>query len=238
VYVLLFWHFCWKQFIFTCCCIVIRYKRSWNNLADFLGDFLYILLKFKLEKQLRAMGGGGRAALDLVVNEPKKTGACSARTLIRMYWNKDSQFWRIFLSAINGPMIYTAPYVMLSMRATPLRGKVGGGCALETEIFWALWNFIKPSGECMPFGAQKKAEIFRAHPPTTCRSNGFARIRSIPYRVVSISQSEVHGNCFLCNLISAFYVRCIVFCVLYTVFCSVCCEFYVHEFQVPPPSNG
>jgi hypothetical protein len=28
-------------------------------------------------------------------------------------------------------MIYTAPYVMLLMRANPLRGQVGGGWALE-----------------------------------------------------------------------------------------------------------
>jgi hypothetical protein len=37
--------------------------------------------------------------------------------------------------AIYGPMIYTAPYVMLLMRATPLRGQVGGGWALEIDTF-------------------------------------------------------------------------------------------------------
>ncbi len=31
--------------------------------------------------------------------------------------------------AIYGPMIYTAPYAMLLMRANPLRGQVGGGWA-------------------------------------------------------------------------------------------------------------
>jgi hypothetical protein len=37
--------------------------------------------------------------------------------------------------AIYGPMIYTAPYVMVLMRADPLRGQVGGGWALEIETF-------------------------------------------------------------------------------------------------------
>jgi hypothetical protein len=32
-------------------------------------------------------------------------------------------------------MIYTAPYVMFLMRVDPLRGQVGGGWALEIEIF-------------------------------------------------------------------------------------------------------
>jgi hypothetical protein len=34
-------------------------------------------------------------------------------------------------------MIYTAPYVMVLMQADPLRGKVGGGWALEIETFLA-----------------------------------------------------------------------------------------------------
>jgi hypothetical protein len=40
--------------------------------------------------------------------------------------------------AISGPMIYMAVYVMLLMRANPLRGQEGGGWALEIETFWAL----------------------------------------------------------------------------------------------------
>ena len=35
--------------------------------------------------------------------------------------------------AIYGPMIYTALYVMLLMRANPLRGKVVGGRVLESD---------------------------------------------------------------------------------------------------------
>jgi hypothetical protein len=39
------------------------------------------------------------------------------------------------LLTINAPMIYTAPCIMFWMRAYPLRGQVGGGCALEIESF-------------------------------------------------------------------------------------------------------
>jgi hypothetical protein len=38
--------------------------------------------------------------------------------------------------AIYGPMIYTALYIMLLMRAKPLRGQVGGGWALEIETLF------------------------------------------------------------------------------------------------------
>ncbi len=37
---------------------------------------------------------------------------------------------------------------MFWMRAHPLLEQVGGGWALEFESFWALWNGIKPIGEC------------------------------------------------------------------------------------------
>ncbi len=50
--------------------------------------------------------------------------------------------------AFYGPMIYTAPYVMVLKHADPLRGQVGGDWALEIKTFWALWNCIKPLGEC------------------------------------------------------------------------------------------
>jgi hypothetical protein len=42
----------------------------------------------------------------------------------------------IYILAIYGHMFYTAPYVMLSMRANPLRVQVGGGWALEIETFF------------------------------------------------------------------------------------------------------
>ncbi len=80
-------------------------------------------------------------------------------------------------------MIYTAPYVMLFMRANPLQGQVGGGRALEIETFLGpVWNDIEPSGE-LHLGP-KKVKISRAQPPPTCPINGFARIKSIMYRTV------------------------------------------------------
>jgi hypothetical protein len=36
-----------------------------------------------------------------------------------------------------GPLIDTALYIMLLMRANPLLGQVGGGWALEIRLFWA-----------------------------------------------------------------------------------------------------
>ncbi len=61
------------------------------------------------------------------------------RILIREY----DQYWL----AIYGPMIFMAPYVMILMQADPIRGQVGGGWALKSILFWALWNGIKPLGE-------------------------------------------------------------------------------------------
>ncbi len=71
---------------------------------------------------------------------------------------------------------------MFSMRAYLLQGQVWGGCVLEIEIFWALWNGIKPVGECHL--GPKKLEISRSQPPPTCQSNGNARIQNIMHRAV------------------------------------------------------
>jgi hypothetical protein len=51
-------------------------------------------------------------------------------------------------------MIYTAPYVMVLMRADPILGQVGGGWALEIETFGPVkWH---RAVRRVPFGA---------HPP-------------------------------------------------------------------------
>jgi hypothetical protein len=65
---------------------------------------------------------------------------------------------------------------MLLMRANPFPGDVGRGWALEIETFWALRNRIELLGEC---------NVGPKEPPG-CPSNGFARIKSITYRAVSI----------------------------------------------------
>jgi hypothetical protein len=54
--------------------------------------------------------------------------------------------------AIYVPMIYTAPYVILLMRADTLRGQVGGGWALEIKTFG-------PLGKCHIFGTQKGRDL-------------------------------------------------------------------------------
>jgi hypothetical protein len=66
--------------------------------------------------------------------------------------------------------LYGPVYVMLLIRANPLRRHVGRGWALENE------NFLGP----------KKVEKSRAKPPHTCQSNGFAFITRFTYRTVSI----------------------------------------------------
>ncbi len=57
--------------------------------------------------------------------------------------------------AIYGPMIYTAPYVTLLMRANPLRGQVGGDWALEIDTFLGPVKWHR-AVKRVPFGAQKK----------------------------------------------------------------------------------
>jgi hypothetical protein len=88
------------------------------------------------------------------------------------------------IMAIYGPMIYTAPYVIVLMRADTLRGQVGGGWALEIETFLSpvKWHWaIRP----VPFWAQR-TQNFQGQPPPTCPSKGFTHIKSIKYRAISI----------------------------------------------------
>ncbi len=63
--------------------------------------------------------------------------------------------------AIYGPMVSTAPYVLL-MRANTLRGQVRGGWALEIETFLVPVKWHRAVRR-EPFGTQK-VEISRAQP--------------------------------------------------------------------------
>jgi hypothetical protein len=54
--------------------------------------------------------------------------------------------------AIYGPMIYTALYVMLLMRANLLHGQVGGGWALEIRTFLGPVKWHRAVRR-VPFGA-------------------------------------------------------------------------------------
>jgi hypothetical protein len=49
---------------------------------------------------------------------------------------KQMNFNQKYILAIYGPMIYTALYVMLLMRANPLRGQVGGCWAGGNRVFF------------------------------------------------------------------------------------------------------
>jgi hypothetical protein len=60
--------------------------------------------------------------------------------------------WEVL--AIFAHMIYTAPCVMFLMRADPLRGKVGGGCALEIKSILGPVKWHRADRR-VPFGAQK-----------------------------------------------------------------------------------
>ncbi len=78
------------------------------------------------------------------------------------------------------PLIDTALYVMLLMRANPLLGQVGGGWILKILTFWAT-NGTRDNGS-MPFHMAQKSIIFhRAQPSPTCPRNGFDLIKSITY---------------------------------------------------------
>ncbi len=94
---------------------------------------------------------------------------------------------------------------MCLMRTDPLRGQVGGG--------WALWNGIKLLGECH-LGPKKS------------RYPGPAAPSHLPKQWICPHQKHyIQGRinqrskgCF-----------CIQHSVFYSVFCSVCCDVYVHE---------
>ncbi len=55
-------------------------------------------------------------------------------------------------------MINTAPYVMLLMRANPLRGQVGGGWALEIETFFGPMKWHRAIRR-VPFRAKKSRDF-------------------------------------------------------------------------------
>ncbi len=77
-----------------------------------------------------------------------------------------------------GPVMDTALYVMLLMRANLLLEQVGGGWALE------ILTLLAPNGTRFTAGCHftgpKKVLISRAQPPPTCPRNGFACIKTIP----------------------------------------------------------
>ncbi len=79
-------------------------------------------------------------------------------------------------------MIYTAPCIIVWMRAYPLRGQVGGGWVLEFKSFLGPVKWYRADRQ-EPYGA-KKLENSRAQPPPTCPSYEYASIQNIMHRAV------------------------------------------------------
>jgi hypothetical protein len=63
---------------------------------------------------------------------------------------------KISIIAIFGPIMYTAQYVMLLMRANTLRGQVGSGGAQEIKTFLGPVKWHRAVRR-VPFGAQKRS---------------------------------------------------------------------------------
>ncbi len=116
------------------------------------------------------------------------------------------------LLVIYGPLIYTSPYVMLLMRANPLREQVGGG--------WARGN--EPLGECHL--GPKKSRFPGPNPLSLAQVMGLPAskaLRTGPY------QSVVHG--------SFMYMS---FCIPYSVFSTGTWWVLCTWVSGPTPSNG
>ncbi len=91
-----------------------------------------------------------------------------------------------------GPLVDTALYLLLLMRANLLQGQGGGGWSLEILTFLGpKWQ--SPNGS-MSFHRAQKVSISRAQSPPTCPRNGFAHIKSITYRAVSIICPKIASN--------------------------------------------
>jgi hypothetical protein len=63
-------------------------------------------------------------------------------------------------------MIYTASYVMVLMRADPLRGQVGGGLGPGNRDFFGPCEMASSRYRRVPFGAQKSLDIQGSCPHT------------------------------------------------------------------------
>ncbi len=81
-----------------------------------------------------------------------------------------------------GPLIDTALYVILLMRANPSSGR---GLGPKNLGFFEPRNGTRLTARCN-FAGPKKVLISRAQPPPTCPRNGDSLIKSITYGVVQI----------------------------------------------------
>jgi hypothetical protein len=101
--------------------------------------------------QSRGVGRGGGEELYTQGRRKKKIEKFSLRTQFK---NGKP------IIAIYGPMIYTAPYILLLMRVNPLRRQVGGGFSPGNQDFFGPREM---AGDCHL--VPKKVDIYREQTP-------------------------------------------------------------------------
>jgi hypothetical protein len=98
------------------------------------------------------MGGGGGSA----VEKKYCTGPCKLAT-IPLYNLLRSPVGAHVHKTTYGPLVDTALYLILLMRANPLQGQGGGGWSLE------IWTFLGPKWQSpngsMPFHRAQKSQF-------------------------------------------------------------------------------
>jgi hypothetical protein len=86
----------------------------------------------------------------LISNKFLVGGRVGSSAVMLLTFTSAVHSWALVHKTTCGPMIYTAPCVMLLMRAaffTVTSGRVFGPGKLR--LFWALLNGIEPIGECL-----------------------------------------------------------------------------------------
>jgi hypothetical protein len=83
------------------------------------------------------------------------------RTYIHVHYVIYSKKYKCFYTANSYLRTYDLYGPLFLMRADPLRGQLGGGCALEIE------SFLGP----VKWHRADKLEVSRAQPTPTCRSS-------------------------------------------------------------------
>ncbi len=94
--------------------------------------------------------------------------------------NRSFKYVRASLIAIYAPMIYTALCIMLLMRAASITRTSGRG----------VGSWKSRADRRVKYGSEKGRD-FLGPPPPTCPSYGFARIKRITYRALSIRGPKV-----------------------------------------------
>jgi hypothetical protein len=94
-------------------------------------------------------------------------------------------------------MIYTAPCVMLLMRAALLRDQVGGGWALAIESFLCQVNWNRADRR-VPFGAQITPHPYKPLNGTIKKSTAPYKLHNIRLRYIKEATSLIHFHVLKC----------------------------------------